>query len=240
MLDLKKPEGPQIDGVSLAGLLEGQKGASIPERTLFAHVQRTRIPPKWKSSVAMKKHWRLMDRKQLYNLAKDPGQQKDVAKEHPEVVKQLRADYEVWWKSLEEDRKQTVRIILGGKENPTTLYSHDWFMPGAEVAAWHQNHIKRGDLKNGPWNVNVEKDGNYEISLYRWAPYLNKKMELKSARLKIADFEGSMELPADATKATFKMKLTKGDTQLHSFLVRENGDESGAYYVKVEYLGDGK
>lgn len=31
----------------------------------------------------------------------DPGQQRDVADQHPETVRQLRADYEAWWKSLE-------------------------------------------------------------------------------------------------------------------------------------------
>jgi uncharacterized sulfatase len=107
-------------------------------------------------------------------------------------------------------------------------------MPEKKVTAWHQNHIRRGDLLNGPWNVEVEKDGKYQITLYRWAPYLNKKMEMKQARLKIGDFDKTMDLTSNDTEAMFELSLKAGPTQLHSFLIRENGDESGAYYVKVE------
>ncbi|MBT8044167.1 MAG: hypothetical protein KJO79_04380, partial [Verrucomicrobiae bacterium] len=161
----------------------------------------------------------------------------DIAPQHPDVVKRLRADYEVWWKSLEDDMKQTVRIVLGGKQNPTVLYSHDWMMPTTVVTAWHQNHIRRGDLLNGPWNVQVQKDGRYEISLFRWAPYLNQQMGMESARVEIGGEKKSIKLEATATEAKFELDLREGPTQLMTWLVRPDGGESGAYYTRVRYLG---
>ncbi|NNJ86395.1 MAG: hypothetical protein HKP20_04415 [Akkermansiaceae bacterium] len=152
-------------------------------------------------------------------------------------MKRLRADYEVWWKSLEDDMKQTVRIVLGGKQNPTVLYSHDWMMPTTVVTAWHQNHIRRGDLLNGPWNVQVQKDGRYEISLFRWAPYLNQQMGMESARVEIGGEKKSIKLEATATEAKFELDLREGPTQLMTWLVRPDGGESGAYYTRVRYLG---
>lgn len=237
MLDLKKPEGPKLDGIPMTGLLQGVEEETFPVRTLFTHVQRANIPPKWEASAAMRGKWRLIDGEKLYDLSNDPGQQKDVASENADIVKELRADYETWWKSLEEDMKQTVRIVLGGKQNPTVLYSHDWLMPTTVVTAWHQNQIRRGDLINGPWNVEVEKAGRYEITLYRWAPYLNKEMEMKEARVEIAGFKESMKLDPKVTEAKFEAKLKEGPTQLMTWLMRPDGGESGAYYTEVRYLG---
>ncbi|MEM1224019.1 MAG: arylsulfatase, partial [Verrucomicrobiota bacterium] len=237
-LNLKKPDGPQLDGTSITGPLFGIQDEKFPERTLFAHVQRDHTPPKWKASVAMRGPWRLIEGRQLYNLTSDPGQKTDIAVKHPDVVKRLRADYEIWWKSMEDDIKQTVRISLGGKQNPTILYSHDWFMPTTVVTAWHQNHIRRGDLLNGPWNVKIEKDGRYEITLFRWAPYLNKEMAMKQARVEIAGVKKSLKLDANATEAKFEVELFEGPSQLMTWLVRPDGSESGAYYTRVKYLGE--
>jgi len=237
LLKLTKPEGPRLDGLSLAPVLTGKSGVDgLNERTLFAHVQRAHTPPKWEASVAMHGKWRLVDGDKLYDLGKDPGQQTDVAGRQPDMVKKLRGDYEAWWKSLEDDMKQTVRISLGGKQNPTTLYSHDWLMPTTVASAWHQNQIKRGDLINGPWSVQIEKDGKYAITLHRWAPYLNQAMGMKEARVEIAGAQKTLKLGPDATEVRFEVELKEGPTQLMSWLKRPNGDESGAYYVTVELL----
>ena len=235
MLDLKKPDGPKLDGVSIPAL--NQEDTKLPERTLFVHVQREHTPPKWRNSVAMRGPWRLMEGQELYNLTSDPGQQNDIATQHPDVVKSLRVDYEAWWKSLEDDMKQTVRMVLGGKQNPTVLYSHDWVMPTTMITAWHQNHIRRGALINGPWNVEIEKDGRYEVILYRWAPYLKKEMQIEQARLEIAGVKKSMKLEPTATEAKFELDLREGPTRLMTWLVHPEGGESGAYYTQVRYLG---
>ena len=44
--------------------------------------------------------WRLVDYKKLYDISADPGQAKDVAKNHPEVVAELQKKYDAWWDSL--------------------------------------------------------------------------------------------------------------------------------------------
>ncbi|HSP41790.1 MAG TPA: arylsulfatase [Luteolibacter sp.] len=236
LLGLEKPQGPAIDGHSLAELLHG-KDEVLPDRTLFTHVQREFLPPKWTNSVAMRGPWRLVDGKELYDLRQDPGQKSDIAGDHPEVVSRLTNDYEAWWKSLQPDMKQTVRYVIGGDENPMTLYSHDWLMRGSGQAVWHQNQIRRGDLRNGPWALEVKRAGTYRVSLHRWAPYLDKPMEMKSARLSIGGVEKAMDLEADATGAEFQVNLKPGQVMLQTWLVRPDGGESGAYYVDVEWLG---
>lgn len=237
LLDLKKPKGPKMDGQSLKPLLNGDKVDAFAKRTLFTHVQRSFLPPKWEASAVMRGPWRLIDGGELYNLQSDPGQKTDIADQHPELIEQLRAEYEVWWASLQPAMEVTTRHVLGGGENPMTLTAHDWLMPDKVTSAWHQNHIRRGDLKNGPWAVEVKQSGLYEISLYRWAPYLNKAMEMKSARLRVGGFEVAKELLPEANKASFLVKLDAGPAMLKTWLERPNGDESGAYYCDVRYVG---
>lgn len=235
LLGFKLPEGPKLDGVSLGKALTTDE--PLPARTLFVHVQRADVPPKWVNSVAMRDRWRLIDGRELYDLDSDPGQQRDVAAQHPALLAELRGEYEKWWASLEGDRRQTVRYVAAGDENPMILCSHDWLMAGGTDAAWHQNHIRRGDRINGRWALHLKQSGNYEISLYRWAPYLNQAMDMKSARVEIAGETRAMELDLTATHARFELELPAGDTFLQTWLVRPDASASGAYYVRVRYKG---
>ncbi|MEE8451321.1 MAG: arylsulfatase [Thermoguttaceae bacterium] len=235
LVGLEKPKGPPVDGISLRRALLGEE-VEMPERTLFAHVQRSFLPPEWTRSAAMTERWRLINGEQLYDITADPGQRNDIAADHPEVVKHLRGDYQKWWTSLEQAMKQTVRYGLGGAENPTTLGSHDWLMPGVKQAAWHQRHIDRGSLINGAWAVDVEQSGTYEITLYRWAPYLNRPMGIEEARFTLGDIDEKMTLKADAARATFRVTLSKGPAMLQTWLTRPDGEQHGAYYTRVRYL----
>ena len=236
LLKLKKPDGPALDGLPLTSPLHGVWKEPWPDRTLFVHLQRAFVPPKWDDSVAMTQRWRLIDGKQLYDIKADPGQKTDIAADHPEVVEKLRGDYETWWASLKTDMEQTSRFVLGGEENPMTLMSHDWLMPGKQPAAWHQKHVQRGDLINGPWAVDVKEAGEYEITLHRWPPYLNKAMDMTKARFTIGNIEITEDLLTTATKATFKVKLEAGSTMLQTFLTRPDGKEHGAYYTEVKRM----
>jgi hypothetical protein len=134
--------------------------------------------------------------------------------------------------------KHTVRYVIGGAENPMTLSSHDWLMPGVKQAAWHQTHIKRGDLINGPWAVDVKQAGVYEITLHRWAPYLETAMKATEARLTIGGLDEQILLDPQATGATFRVKLDAGPASLQTWLTRADGRQHGAYYTHVRLVAD--
>jgi hypothetical protein len=119
-----------------------------------------------------------------------------------------------------------------------TLTSHDWLMPGEKPAAWHQKHIQRGDLINGPWAVNVKQAGTYEITLHRWPPYLDKPMEVAAARLTIGSIDQSQPVEKSATGATFRVKLDAGPAMLQTWLTRPDGKQHGAYFVSVRRVVD--
>lgn len=96
------PDGIQkIDGCSLLPLLEEPK-ARWPDRCLFVHRGRWEkgVDPdrhKYSGCAVRTQRWRFVDNEELYDIANDPYESKDVAAEHPDVVAQLRKAYDVWW-----------------------------------------------------------------------------------------------------------------------------------------------
>jgi len=53
---------------------------------------------------------------ELYNLAADPGEQNNVASEHPEITRRLLDELETWFASVEADR-QTINDPLHNSKN---------------------------------------------------------------------------------------------------------------------------
>ena len=80
---LQAPKDAHFDGTSLAGLLQGDdRDAARPDagRAIWPEAgARANAAVLWNK-------WRLVKDKELYDLATDPGQDKDVAAEHPDVV----------------------------------------------------------------------------------------------------------------------------------------------------------
>ncbi|MCM2373814.1 arylsulfatase [Aporhodopirellula aestuarii] len=176
MTGVKKPDDVKFDGVSIAALLDPTKDVDWPERFVISDSQRVRDPMKWRSSSVMSKKYRLINGKELYEIGVDPGQENNIAKEHPEVVTTMREFYEKWWADLEPTFSQTTEIYLGHADHPVvSLTAHDWIQ---EIyPPWHQGSIRAADRKHpdseklkhlGHWAVKVIKDGKYQVSLRRW------------------------------------------------------------------------
>jgi arylsulfatase A-like enzyme len=95
-------EVQQMDGRSLLPLLENPK-ANWPDRELFFHCGRwnagEREAAKYAKCAVRSERWRFTNSAQLYDVAADPGETKDVASAHPEVVERLRKSYDRWWES---------------------------------------------------------------------------------------------------------------------------------------------
>ena len=97
------PEKMQpLDGRSLIPLLE-DPDASWEDRSLFVHCGRWKAgqheKDKYLKCAVRTEQWRFVNNAQLYHVAKDPSETKDVAAAHPEVVETLRKAYDTWWES---------------------------------------------------------------------------------------------------------------------------------------------
>ena len=233
-----RPSGARpLDGASFAACLRGASAAPT-DRTMFVHSQRIEHPEMWRKCAVMTERWRLVNGGELYDVVADPAQASDVAADHADVVTRLRADYERWWESLTPVFDEYVRIGVGGAENPVRLMSHDWHTEG-KGTPWHQNHVRNGYVSNGPWAIDVERAGEYEVTLFRWPEHVGRAMDCVRAAISIGGVERSSEISGSAKKVSFRVGLEAGPTMLLTTLFRSDGEEHGAYFASVRSLGDG-
>jgi arylsulfatase B len=198
--------------------------------------------------------YRLVNGAELYDLKADPGQKTDIATRNPGVTARMREHYDKWWAGVEPGLKEFCPISIGSaRENPAVLSSSDW----EEIYADNPGHVSNaaGGPRGGPWNVQVETTGSYEIALFRWHPNLKlplgaarpvqkmtagelpegKGLPIAGARLAIAGQSLTKEIPAGNPSAAFRVNLVKGTrTRLHGWFVDENAEDlCGAFYAVV-------
>src|SRR5262249_50075370 len=209
-----------LDGVSLRPLLEGKK-EKWPARTLFVHSQRIDTPQKGRQFAVMTDRWRLVG-KELYDLRADPGQKKDVASKHADVVNELQDGYEAWWKSISTRFGEYCEIALGAdEEDPTTLTCHDWH---GEVAPAFQEAVKKLPRANGFWAVEVAKAGTYRFTLRHQPPEAKCALKAVKARVRVGDVEESVAVKDGSTEVELEMDLKAGKTRLQTWLEEKGGE----------------
>ena len=263
-----------FDGISLASVLNGKKQVS-QDRVLI--INYSRMPgfsnyPSPHSQTQMRadqaavlwKRWRLLEDRELYNLATDPMQTKNVINQHPEVVAKMRKPLYEWWERVKDlaNEAQNAAIIGTQYENPTKLSATEWL----DVFVDQQGQIRRGVLKNGYWLIDVARAGQYEIELRRWPKeadgtisgtlpdgsgtalpinqamlFLSGHNHLRISEKKSYQFEGLTKRVNPKDKGvTFTMNLKKGPTALHTWFKGKDGIMLSAYYVYVNRKGDAK
>ena len=177
LLDLcggKKPMGYEFDGTSIRKVLQAKGKVDWPDRMLITDSQRVKDPIKWRKSSVMSQGWRLVNQKELYDINADPGQEKNVAAQHPDRVAKMQAFYDDWWAELEPTFAETTELHIGHMKHPiVSLTSHDWI---GGPTPWNQGHnrskypLRRGrEAKHeGHWALKVLKTGKYQIEVMRW------------------------------------------------------------------------
>jgi arylsulfatase A-like enzyme len=232
------PEAHRPDGVSLASCLKDPRSPA-PRDHLVVQFQGGayfKTPPRrWAFSCVLKDTWRLIDGKELYDLARDPAQRRDVAVDHPHIVSQLRALYTPFWESV-SPRMVPVFIDLGHPdENPAVLCSQDWYMPFGNPP-WNFGQIQRLVRVTGPWKVHVRKAGRYRLTLRQWPRQADRPIEAVRAKLRVAGMEMESSVEPGARALDFELFLPAGKTELQTWFFDANGNAGGAYFTEVKAL----
>lgn len=117
----KLPKDMQpLEGRSLLPLLEN-KDVVWEDRLLFTHCGRWKTgmvnEAKYQKMAVRSQQWRFVNNKELYNVATDPGETKNVAAEYPEVVSKFKEPYSEWWNNsipfmINENRKKVTKQPL--------------------------------------------------------------------------------------------------------------------------------
>ena len=259
---LEAPVDYEFDGRSIVPLLEDDAD-DWPDRVIITDSQRVVDPIKWRKSATMTDRWRLVNGTELFDMQADPGQQQDVAGQHPEVVADLRSAYDAWWADISPSFAIDERIVVGHPaENSTMLTAHDWLNDDNGMPPWHQSSIRDAKPSMGWWAVRVAESGKYRVSLRRWPSEVNLPLQAElapgapapglkafretpgralmviGARLEISDQAWTQTVSAGDMAAVFEVELEAGEHTLKGVFETETEDraEIGSFYAVVERL----
>ena len=165
-----KPDQLSLDGRNLLPLLEGSD-SGWPDRRLFFQCHRGLTPKPYQNCAVVSQRFKLVGYPgtfsqedldtsgvpmlELYDVTADPGEQKDLAAKHPEIVSQMRAAYDAWFDDVRSSRGfRPGRIHVGSEtENPTHLCRY-------------QDGNYRDGRPHG-WSIQIERAGRYEVTINR-------------------------------------------------------------------------
>lgn len=223
------PAGVKLDGRSLLAELQG-KDVERPERHMFIQWHRGDVPEMGRAFMARGPQYKLVQaagvgpgkyepRYELFDIPADPFEEKDLAAQKPDVVKDLRAKYEAWFKDVKSTRNfEGPRINLGSEKEPVTVLTRqDWRGPAAGWAP--------GDI--GHWDVAVTRPGKYRVALD-----FEPATEARTAVVQVAGVVGKAEVPAGRGRVVFEgLELPKGDAKLEAWV--EGTKRAGVRYAEV-------
>lgn len=257
---------PDFDGIDLSGMLRGEDMVD-PERMLVINYSRMpqgfEYPAPDSPSIMRKemsgvlwKRWRLLEDRELYDLNKDPMQTTNVITDHPEVAEKMRATLNDWWDGVKDIANEPQRTIIGHEaENPMMLTACEWL----DVFIDQQQQVRRADLKNGYWELDVAEAGTYEFELRRWpvesglalregldaTPITDGKLlpgvalDIHTARIQIGNFKARKVIGKNSPFVKFTGHLNPGPKRLYTWFGDSNNQQIvGAYYVYVNRISD--
>jgi arylsulfatase A-like enzyme len=153
-----------LDGVSLASLLLGGSPTDWPDRLLFSH---------WSGKVSVRtQQFRLDAAGQLYDMVRDPGQTRDVARDHPAAAARLSEAVAHWSQELLPGLKVDRPFPVGYRAFPITwLPARDGLAhgqivrsAGAPNCSYFTNWSRTDDRIT--WDISVATSGRYEAVVY--------------------------------------------------------------------------
>ena len=247
----------KFDGRSLVPLLRAN-GGDFADRKFVVQLH-----TKKDQAVVVWNQWRWVVGQALYDIVADPGQQQDLAAKHPEIARELGAYYEAWWQQRAPALAEYVPISIGSPlENPVRLSSSDW-QDVIDPLSGGAQAVRQvpGAFRGGPWNVLVQREGDYEVKLYRWPPEAaaairgglpekkpspastgrpiaaGRALPIERAQVQIAGQSQELGVGEGDVAATFRLRLPAGRTQLQGWFTDDSGkDLCGAYYATVTAL----
>jgi arylsulfatase A-like enzyme len=222
----------RCDGRSFAPWLFGRQ-KPWPARTLFFQWHRGDAPEKYRAFAARGPRYKLVQaagtapgtswipRYELFDLDTDPYEEHDLAEKMPEVVEQLRRQYEAWFADVTREGFEPPRIVLGSPQAPVVRLSRqDWRGP---QAGWSGKSL-------GHWAVRIARPGRYRVTIYAAEPIWQWELLCEQAQPLCQDGCGD----GQHTLLIDSLPLQAGEARWE---VRLNDPPIGPTHVIVEYLG---
>jgi len=178
MTGVKMIDTLPLDGRSLVPLMRGET-KDWPSRTLFTHWGFRNDTVRTDRGAVRTQRWRAVryGKWMLFDMRADPSEKKDLAKTHPDVLKELVAAYDAWFKDVTGAGFDPVPAEIGHAPMPTvTLPGHEaLFAPGnGKGISYHGKHGWANDYVDHwtdtdarpTWPVRVVHAGRYDVTVH--------------------------------------------------------------------------
>jgi arylsulfatase A-like enzyme len=259
------PQNVQLDGISLAPLLLNE-AADWPDRTLFFQQCRPdregiNRPRLFTNCAARSQRYKIVmtsrDRRrrqteaigfeetELFDMIRDPNERTDIAGDHPDIVRRMRAAYEKWFKDVTRNLTP-VPVGLGSpEENPVLLTNQDIFGPGAATSYSSWSRMSRNPEEEpdgyGVWNVKVIRSGRYRITLSLDPVGKDVTVPLKAGKavFMLGASKKSEDIVEGSTKVNLELRLDEIEGAIETYFTgqRRDGKKITPFFIEVEYLG---
>ena len=183
LLKIPLPADRTIDGRSILPLLVAGKGKS-PHQHLYHTWDRYTPNPTNRWAICSERYKLVGYHKPedpkpaepagaLYDLAADPGEQENIAREHPEIVGQLRAEFLRWFEDVTEGQAYTpVPIPVGHAEDDPVEIQGSWAQLQGETIQytfrgydWDTIDAWSRPGEAATWQLDVESPGRYQVTI---------------------------------------------------------------------------
>ena len=220
---VRPPAPVRFDGRSLVPLLEGNDRA-WPHRMLFFQWHRGDVPERGRAFAARSQRYKIVQWQgagpnakppfpapQLFDMEADRLEQRNLALQKPEIVREFQAAYAAWFADVTAGRDYSdagvARIFIGDPhEDPVRLTRQDW--RGRE-AGWTPTSV-------GHWMVDVRSAGGYRVTL-RFAAL----GEPGVVTFQVGGAKVQKEVPAGSTSVEFPdVSLPRGEGTLSAFVAQ--------------------
>ncbi len=230
------PENLKLDGKSILPLLT-EKNVSWPDRYIVLQAHRTNVPQLYNNFAIRNQHWKLLHASgffkenfsgkpkfELFDMINDNLEMKDVAAKNPEIIKQLKDAYEIWFKDVSQTRPDNyspVHIPIGTKyENPVVLTRQDWRQ--IAKSPWL-------DDATGFWLLHSDMRNIYDIRVR----FRNQHSE-GDVILEIDNARYKKSFSGEPSELIFQdVQINEGNHKLLATLIMNRGSKAGAWQVEV-------
>jgi len=169
----------KLDGKSFAAMLL-QDEYEWPDRMIFSHHSRWDSLEVFPGAVRTPRYRAVLedgDNWQLYDMLDDPGQQRDLSGEHPDLVAELSSGYYLWFDEVTRNLPEHRRIPVGYQAAPeVTLPAPEGKFSGNVrfygESGWANDWFTGWTSTNDRiwWELDVVSDGEFDIYLDYTAP----------------------------------------------------------------------
>jgi len=237
------PADVALDGIDLSPVLAGTTDGDA-ERTLFLQWHRGNTQERYRNYAVVRGPHKLHRpvegaADELYDLLADPGEATDVAADHPDVVADLRAAYDVWFDDVSTTRPDNwapPRIVVAAAAGPgpVVLSRQDWRIDDGladmgELAGWMAS-------TPGWWEIAVPEpvvvDVDVRLDAFSWShPTFATEVHLR-----IGAETWTTPGVLQVTRYRFGgIPLAQGDTTVEAWATVAGSDQrSSALYVDLQ------